>query len=430
MTSRRTLSAALLAAALSWSAELYDRVEAVVGSEPILRSELMEAAGQFRSQPGYGQLNDLELRKKVLSAMIDEKVLLARAEIDSVTIDPKEIDQRVDDHIQRIARRQRMTIDQLAQAVRRQMGIDVSVFRERLRKRFREEALLQKMRAKYIGEVKLTPKEVERFYAENRADLPPQRQCVRISHVQVKILPKMEELERARNGAVAALAELDKGADFAQLAAKLSADASTASSGGDLGFVRRGELDPKFEYVAFGLEPGEWSRAPLYTRAGYHVVKLLDRRDNEIRPAHILFGVVPGPEDTLAFRRVADSLKAAASDSAAFAKIASERSDDEQTRAKGGDLGWFQRADLNIDYAPIVETLKPGEVSDPVLIDDSWHLFRLSAQSELRELNLSDDWATVEEYALDRRTQEKMRTFVEKWRREVPIEIRDPELRR
>ena len=429
MISRRTLLAALLASALSWSAELYDRVEAVVGSEPILRSELMEAAGQFRSQPGFGQLPDLELRKKVLSELIDEKVLLARAEIDSVTIEPREIDQRVDDHVQRIARRQRMTPDPLAPAVRRPMGIDMTTFRSRLRKQFREQALVQKMRAKYVGEIKLTPKEIERFYAENRADLPPQRQCVRLAHIQVKILPKMEELEKARAGAVAALAELDKGADFAQLAAKLSADASTASSGGDLGFVRRGELDPKFEYVAYGLEPGEWSRAPLYTRAGYHVIKLLDRRDNEIRPAHILFGVVPGPEDTLAFRKVADSLKAAAVDSAAFARLASERSDDEATKAKGGDIGWFQRADLDVDYAPFVESLEPGEIAEPALIDDSWHLFRLSAKSELRELNLSDDWTTVEEYATNHRMQAKMRTFVEKWRREVPIEIRDPELR-
>ena len=114
------------------AAELYDRVEAVVGGEPILRSELMDAVGQLRNQPGFGQLDDLALRKKVLNRLIDEKTTLARAETDSVIVDPKDVDQRVEEHVQRVARRQNMTLDQLAGAVRRQMGIDIAAWRERL----------------------------------------------------------------------------------------------------------------------------------------------------------------------------------------------------------------------------------------------------------------------------------------------------------
>ncbi len=412
------------------AAELYDRVEAVVGGEPILRSELMDAVGQLRNQPGFGQLDDLALRKKVLNRLIDEKTTLARAETDSVIVDPKDVDQRVEEHVQRVARRQNMTLDQLAGAVRRQMGIDIAAWRERLRKQFSEQMVMQKMQAKYIGEIKLTPKEVERFYAENRDELPVQRQCVRLAHVRVKILPKMSELERARAAAVAAVAELDKGADFATLAARLSDDEATAGSGGDMGFVRHGILDPRLERVAYGLEAGEFSRTPLYTADGYHVVKLLDRRDTEIRPAHILFRVVPGAADTAAFAATADSLRALAKDSASFAALAAERSDDEATKGRGGDLGWFQRADLNSDYAAAIDGLEVGQTSAPVLIDDSWHVFRVQAREAVRVPNLADDWDEIEQYARSQRMQARMQSFVEKWRKEIHVDIRDPELRR
>ena len=197
-----------------------------------------------------------------------------------------------------------------------------------------------------------------------------------------------------------------------------------------MGFVRHGILDPRLERVAYGLEAGEFSRTPLYTADGYHVVKLLDRRDTEIRPAHILFRVVPGAADTALFAATADSLRALAKDSASFAAIAAERSDDETTKGRGGDLGWFQRADLHSDYAAAIDGLEVGQTSAPVLIDDSWHVFRVQAREAVRVPNLADDWDEIEQYARSQRMQARMQSFVEKWRKEIHVDIRDPELRR
>ena len=190
----------------------------------------------------------------------------------------------------------------------------------------------------------------------------------------------------------------------------------TASSGGDLGYVRRGTLDPRLERVAFSLESGEYSRAPVYTRSGYHIVKLLDRRDAEIRPAHILFPVEPSAEDTLTFRMLADSLhKVIANDSARFVQQAAEHSDDEVTKRKGGDLGWFLRSELEPLYANAVASLKVGEVSAPMLLEDSWYLIRLVDAADLRPLNLEDDWSQIEQYARSLKMQRKMQEQTEKW---------------
>ncbi len=412
------------------AAELYDRVEAVVGTEVILRSELLDAVQVFRTQPGFGQLRDLELRKRVLKQLIDDKVLIARAEIDSIFVTPEELDQQVEDHMTRIARRQRMTMTQLAAAIKQQMGIDMATYRKRLRAQIKEQTIIRKMQRKYVGEVVLTPKEVERFYEEYRDSLPPLRNVVRLAQIQLKILPKVSELEKARNSAVEVLAQLDRGGDFVQLAATRSGDAMTASSGGDLGYVRRGTLDPRLERVAFSLESGEYSRAPVYTRSGYHIVKLLDRRDAEIRPAHILFPVEPSAEDTLTFRILADSLhKVIANDSARFVQQAAEHSDDEVTKRKGGDLGWFLRSELEPLYANAVASLKVGEVSAPMLLEDSWYLIRLVDAADLRPLNLEDDWSQIEQYARSLKMQRKMQEQTEKWHHQVLIEIRDPALR-
>jgi len=223
---------------------------------------------------------------------------------------------------------------------------------------------------------------------------------------------------------------LDRGTDFETLARKFSQDSLSAPTGGDLGFFRKGTFDPRFEKAAFALDAGQYTPVPVQTNQGIHLIKLLERRDAEARVAHILFAVKPDGVDTLNTRMQADSVRlrlVAAPDS--FASLAIALSQDENTRNNGGKLGWFPRAELDPTYAQVVRDLGSRELSQPVLIDGACHLFRLDDQQEVRPLNLQDDWNQIEMVARNLRMQKRLQEFSEKWRRDVHIEIRDPELR-
>lgn len=75
--------------------------------------------------------------------------------------------------------------------------------------------------------------------------------------------------------------QLNKGADFAKLAADNSKDPGSASKGGDLGFFARGMMVPEFDTVAFALEPGKVSQTPVHTQFGWHILKVDERRPRQ-----------------------------------------------------------------------------------------------------------------------------------------------------
>lgn len=87
-------------------------------------------------------------------------------------------------------------------------------------------------------------------------------------------------LVETEDAARALIAELDRGADFVQLAKDRSTGPSGAN-GGDLGYFTAGRMVPEFSAVAFALTPGDYTRAPVKTQFGWHVIKVEDERETE-----------------------------------------------------------------------------------------------------------------------------------------------------
>lgn len=119
------------------------------------------------------------------------------------------------------------------------------------------------------AEKQITDKRVEEAYQDMIKDFEPQKE-VRARHILV-------EDEAA---AKAVIKELEGGADFAELA-KSKSTGPSGSQGGDLGFFSAGAMVPEFEKAAFALKAGEFSKEPVKTQFGYHVIKLEEERKTQ-----------------------------------------------------------------------------------------------------------------------------------------------------
>ena len=102
--------------------------------------------------------------------------------------------------------------------------------------------------------------------------------------------------------------ELDKGADFAELA-KSKSTGPSGPNGGDLGYFTKGRMVPAFEAAAFALKPGEYTKKPIQTQFGWHVIKVDDKRQSTPPPAPPLEQVAEQIRRIIANERYAALMK-------------------------------------------------------------------------------------------------------------------------
>ncbi len=410
------------------SRESYDKIAAVVDGNVILESDIMEALYQYSNMPGFGTLDGDSLKAKVLDKLIDEKIILAKARLDTMLVSQEEMNELVDNHIAKLSVNF-PNKEQLAQRIKSETGMTMSKFREYVGAQLEQQAILNKVRGKYIGRIAPTPKDVQVFYTENKEKLPKQYNCVKLRKLKLDIQPGFKRLDSVRTLADSLITELDKGVPFDSLADDFSQDYSTGV-GGDLGFFKKGAHDPDFERYAFRLQVGRYTAAPVKTKKGFHVIKLLQRQDNEIQAAHIFLAVAPDSKDTLNVKQKLDSLNEVALKEKNYATLAQQFSDDIATQKNGGLLGWFEKANVPPEIVSHVANLKENDISVPFIIEDSWNSILVEKTLPVRDLTLEDDWTQLEMMALNALSQEKLEGYLKKWRGLVYVNIVDENLKK
>jgi peptidyl-prolyl cis-trans isomerase SurA len=437
--SRKTVSnlAATVAAALAASCLFAGRAAAAPGRQPfegivavvddqiILLSELEElrmvAAEQ---QPGMQRMSAADQRKEILNRLIDDKVILVKAKQDtSIKVTDRDILPRVDEAISRYVEQQGGE-KKFEVLLKQTNGMSLAQFRARLTQQYMEQAYRQKLQYKYVGDHDPSNSQVREFFKQYQDSLPMQQNGIKLSHIQVKVMPGASLEKAAWQKADSLIKRLDKGESFAELAKQYSEDFS-GKDGGDIGYTKRGTLDPDYERVAFNLDAGDYAKFPVRSRHGYHVIKVTGKKDNEIRTSHILIKLVPSAADTARTKSFMDSLRAVAlKDTGAFAAMAKKFSEDKKTKEEGGNLGWFTRDQVDPRYLAAVDSLPEGGISAPVAIGDGYHIFRLDKKAAARKLNLDEDFAEISQVARNYFLGQKLSGYVKKWRETIHVEDR------
>ena len=402
---------------------LMEGIAAIVDGKPIMRSEFLNNLYHFQETPEGAAMTEEQQKQYVLDKLIEEKVLLSRIDRDSIVVSDAEIDQRVTAHLSQLAASQNVNMATLEKAIRSQLGVSMAQYREQLAKQIRSHVETQRVRQRHVGAVSPTKKEVDFFYQTYKDSLPRQYNCVQLSHIQLKIEPDSAIVDSVKRLAEALVDSLNLGIKFELLAKNHSQD-SSAEKGGDLGYYRRGLLDPAFERTLDQLKNGQYSSTPVKTDRGWHIVRVLGRKEDGVRSAHILLRTIPTAADSARVLQIADSLRASIKTKDDFAAAAKKFSEDKSSNFAGGLLGWYQKNEMEPAYVDPVANLNVGEVSEPVEIDGSYHLFRLDDSRQIRELTLEEDYGKIEAMAANHLENEKLNALLKKWREEVHIEIR------
>jgi peptidyl-prolyl cis-trans isomerase SurA len=403
--------------------QVLDRIVAVVGDQIVLESELDMQLQIYVNQMGISPRSEkerAELKKQLLDRMINDKLLLLAAKKDTtIEVTSREVDEAVKEQIRRV---KSDFSEEEFEAQLKAEGLTESELRKKYREQIRNQMLIDRLVSTKLSKVSVSTREVKDFYEAYRDSIPDQPQSVKLSHILLEIKPSENTLDSliAKAEEVRRLAL--RGEDFAYLAS-LHSDDPTAQQGGDLGYFGRGDMIPEFEQTAFNLEPGQVSEV-IKTEFGYHIIKVEEKKEDQVRARHILFLVRSSRADTQRVRNLADSLYQQLSEGADFTQLAKDFSADQESKKMGGELGWYPIDQMTPEFKEGIKDLQIGEISPPLKSEFGIHILKVLDKKEQRKLTLEEDWDTIKDMVRRKKTNEMVEEWAEKLREDTYVEIR------
>lgn len=357
-----------------------DYIVAVVNSEPITNLQVGTQvdrvrrllAAQRRPVP-----DTAALAQQVLEQLINERAQLQLARDLGIKIDEPSIDQAE----QQVAAQNQLTLDQLHRQLEKE-GEDLKRFRDQLR----DQLLLTRLREREVDpRVRVSDVEVDQYLNEQRErSADPGSVQLSLAHVLVSVPDGATEQQVAalQEKAQGVLRRARAGEDFAALAREFS-DAADKANGGQLGLRTVDRYPPLFVEAVQSLQPGGVA-GPVRSGAGFHVIKLQERRSAGLPPAtvtqsrarHIL--LVPSTQlsEAQARDKLNDFRRRILAGETDFATLARRNSQD-GSAVQGGDLGWANPGQFVPEFERVMDQLAPGQISQPLISRFGVHLIQL-----------------------------------------------------
>lgn len=419
---RRLLVLWLMPALLVAQPEVLDRTVAVIGKETILLSELNAEiefyAFNMRVDPATPGL-----AAKTLDALIDQKLILAKAQDDTTLyVSEDEVDRSLEGMIAQ--RAQQAGGERRLEEI---YGMPVGRMRREWRDEMRKYLLADKLTRKKTGETQCSRREVEEFFTTYRDSLPPVKEELELYHIFRE--PKLSDAVRnsGLNQARFIMDSIKANGDFADFAKRYSADGGSGANGGDLGWVRRGEFVKEFEEAVFALKDSQFADV-VETKFGFHVIQLLERRGDAVHVRHILFRAERDSvsiNETISFLK---SLKDSVKNGANFSELAKRYSEDKESAMLGGLIGRYTIDQFEDALIVAVSNLATGEISDPISVSDGttkgYHIIWLKDRTQEHAMNLTTDWKRIEQLAISFKSNMMYRSWVKQLREEIYWESR------
>ncbi len=411
--------------------KVVDQIVAVVGSNPILKSDIETQAIQMQAQ---GVTTQGDAKCEILEQLLEQKLLLAEAELDTlIIVTDNQINQQMD-------RRMSYFIENIGseKEVEKYFNKSIMQLKAEMSETIKEQLKTEQMQAKIIEKVTATPSEVRQFFRQLPAKDIPEIGS-QLEYAQITVLPAITEKEDLE--VKAKLRDFKKrvenGDNFATLAIMYSEDPGSARNGGEMDYMGRAMLDQAFATEAFNLKPNQVSKV-VKSEFGYHIIQLIDRKGEKIKCRHILLKPRVDPLELERAKNKIDSI----ADFIRKGKMTWEQasylySSDKSTRNNGGLVtsqqtgsSKFAMDELDPDVSKVITAMNIGETSSPFLsVDDKqrqvYKIIKLINKTTPHKANLQEDYQQISEMFLAKKKEDVYRKWIAKQQAKTYIRIDD-----
>ena len=401
-----------------------DGLAAIVGDNIILKSDLSQLVSMAALQQQINPANDYKrfqkLQLEILQSLVDQKIILEMAELDSIEVKEKDVDNALNKQIENF-----ITQAGSKESAETSLGQSLKSFRREFWPEMRDRLISEQYQYSLLSNIKTSKEDVFSFFNTYKDSLPMLPALINLYHLLIVVKPGKESKNIAFETIKNLRTQILNGESFEKLAQSFSQDPGSKSKGGRLGLVKRGSLVKEFETVAFTLEPGTISN-PVETVFGYHLINVQEKQGDKAQVSHILISPTITEKDEQRAYHLSLELSDSIVSLDLFKKYAAKYSDDEKTKQVGGNIGWIDPLVYSVSGISSFirkNNLNLNECSRPVKTDFGYHLLWISAIKPGGKPNLSDHWIDIELMALNQKKMLWYRNWMKEARKQVYIEM-------
>lgn len=399
-----------------------DKVLAVVGDNVILYSEVEAQFQQLKSQTPDSIPDDY--RCVIFDNLLLDKLFLSQAQLDSVTVNPDEVESELDRRIKYF-----ISIFTSREKLEEYYGKTILELKDDFRDDIEKQLLSDKMKGKVFSGLKVSPAEVKEYFERIPKDSIPYFNS-ELELGEIVMLPKVSagEKERAKEKIKDIRTEIIRGGDFSIKAIQYSDDPGSYLNGGDLGWVERGEMVPEFEAVIFKLKEGEVSDV-FETPFGFHIAVVDEKRGEKVKVRHILVRPKILSSDLIAVKETMDSiLHQLQVDSLSWRDAVRQYSEDEQSKSIGGMMtntktgtSFFEKADIDGTLIFTIDRMKVGDFSDVLTYSTmdrtgenktGYRIVWLKSETKPHKASLEQDYPKIQQAAKAEKQQKELDRWI------------------
>lgn len=409
-----------------------DEVVWIVGDDPILKSEI---EGQLLRLKYEGNSIEGDPYCVIGEQIAIQKLFLHQAKLDSITVNEgnvsSQVEQRLNYFISQIGSKEKLE---------EYFGKPTVLIKEELHEQVRDQMIIQQMQQKIIGDQKVSPFEVRKYFNA----IPPEKIPIIPTKVEVQIItlePKasLKEIENIKDKLRKFKERIESGdTDFSILARLYSDDIESAKLGGELGFLGRAQLVPEFAEVAFSLQDDKKISRIVETDFGFHIIQLIERRGEKVNCRHILLKPhIALTEKNTALIKLDSIATSIREGKISFDQAAVQFSQDKNTRSGGGLMvnpadgtSRFELKQLPTDIAKVVSRMNVNEISKPFVMTNQLGrevcvVAKLKYELKEHTANLNDDYQELKSYLQEQKNAETLENWITKKQKETYISVNE-----
>lgn len=410
-------------AAAKTSAQKLDTIVAIVNDGVVTQNQLNQQIAVIKQQAAqnHAQLPPADvLRKQVLQHLIDVDIQLQMAKQSGIKISSTDVDTA----IKHIADRAHLSIAQLRQKVQ-EAGLSYPQYRKNIRKQM---TIAQLQQAAIGKGITVTKQEVD-AYLKNAKTPANSNVEYHVKNIMIPLTeaPTTEQVQHASKQGDAIVKKLKAGATFSSQA-MANSSGETALQGGDLGWRNAAALPDIFEKYVVTMKQGQII-GPIRTANGFHIIKLVGIRDanstQSVTLYHLRHILLTADEQhsIQQEKQEIEKIRQKLVKGARFSQLAKQYSQDQRSAAQGGDLGWVHIGEVPNSFNNAMQTLKPGQISQPIQTENGWSLIEVIARKKVAEAAGVAQQQQIREYLYQRKFNDKVQNWLQQMRASAYVKI-------